>query len=134
MADIATSLTALGATSLLLRVAVGGLFAVHGYPKVFSRRQQVQDAMKGAGVPPTVTGLVGILEFFGGLALVVGFLTPLVAGLFAILMGSTTLLQRLKFRKPFAGGYELDVVLLAAAVALIILGAGTISLDALLGV
>jgi putative oxidoreductase len=119
---------------MLLRLVLGGLFVVHGYPKVFTQRQQIQQAMAGTGVPPTVTGLVGFLEFFGGLALIVGFLTPIVAGLFAILMGSTTLLQRNKFHKSFAGGYELDVVLLAAAIVLIILGAGAISLDALIGV
>ncbi len=134
MPDPTTALTAVGTASLLLRLTLGGLFMTHGYPKVFTKRMQVQQAMAGAGVPPSVTGLAGLLEFFGGLALILGFLTPLVAGLFAIFMGSTTLLQRLKFHKPFAGGYELDVVLLVASLALIILGAGAVSLDALLGV
>ncbi|HZW85715.1 MAG TPA: DoxX family protein [Nitrososphaerales archaeon] len=134
MTDTTTAITALGAASILLRLALGGLFVVHGYPKLFTNRNQIQQAMAGAGVPPTVTGLVGTLEFFGGIALIVGFLTPLVAGLFAVLMGSTTLLQRLKFHKSFAGGYELDVVLMVASIALIVLGAGAISLDALIGV
>lgn len=134
MTDSTTALTAVGATSLLLRLLLGGLFMTHGYPKIFTKRMQVQQAMAGAGVPPAATGLAAFLEFFGGLALILGFLTPLVAGFFAIFMGSTTLLQRVKFHKPFAGGYELDVVLLVVSVALIILGAGAISIDALLGV
>ncbi len=134
MADPITTLTAIGLTSLLLRLLLGGLFVVHGYPKVFTQRLQIQQAMAGAGVPPTLTSLTGFLEFFGGLALIFGFLTPLVAGLFALFMGSTTLLQKLKFHKSFSGGYELDVVLLVSSVVLIILGAGALSVDALLGV
>jgi putative oxidoreductase len=133
MPDTISMISAVGIASILLRVLLGGIFAVHGYPKLFTRRRQVQQAMAGAGIPPNVTALAGILEFFGGLALIIGFLTPIVAGLFAIFMGSTTLLQRLKFHKSFAGGYELDVALLVAAVTLLILGAGTVSLDALLG-
>ncbi len=134
MTDVIALLTAFGTASLLLRLALGGLFMVHGYPKVFTRRIQTQQAMAGAGVPPAATNLAGFLEFFGGLALILGFLTPLIAGFFAIFMGATTLLQRQRFHKPFAGGYELDVVLLVASVALIVLGAGAISLDGLLGV
>jgi putative oxidoreductase len=134
MTDPITTLTAVGTASLLLRIVLGGLFMAHGYPKVFTKRLQVQQAMAGAGVPPMATNLAGFLEFFGGLALILGFLTPLIAGFFAIFMGSTTLLQRQRFHKPFAGGYELDVVLLVASVALIMLGAGAISLDALLRV
>lgn len=76
----------------------------HGYPKVFTYRMQVLQAMAGAGVPPAVTGAAGFLKFFGGLALSLGFLTPVVARLFAIFMGATTLPQRFKFHKSFTGG------------------------------
>ncbi|HYC27105.1 MAG TPA: DoxX family protein [Nitrososphaerales archaeon] len=128
------SLTAIGAASILLRLLLGGVFAIHGFPKLFTKRQAIQQAMSGAGIPASLTALVGVLEFFGGVSLILGFLTPLVAGFFAILMGGTTLLQRLKFRKPFAGGYELDLVLMVAAIALIVLGAGAVSLDSLFGI
>jgi len=48
-----------------------------------------------------------------------------------------TYVQRFKLGAPFQGGdvqgYELDVLMVAAAVTLVLTGAGPISLDALLG-
>jgi len=129
MLQILEATNAIGLAPIPLRIIIGVLFAIHGYPKINVHRQQIAGALQGAGIPPKLTFIVGVLEFFGGIALIVGFLTPLVAGLFSLLMIGTTVLQRAKFRKGFAGGYELDLVLLAAAVSLVILGAGAVSID-----
>ncbi len=123
----------LGVVAVLpLRIIVGAAFAVHGYPKL-ARRKETGAAMKGAGLPPGLTFAVGLLEFFGGLALLVGFLTPVAAGLLALEMVGTTVMVRTKFHKPFVGGYELDLIFFASALTLLLIGAGALSIDAWIG-
>jgi len=119
--------------ALPLRLVVGAAFAAHGYPKL-AKRRQTGEALKGAGVPPRVTFVVGLLEFFGGIALLLGFLAPLAAGLLALEMVGTTIMQRSRFHRPFIGGYELDVLYLASVLSILFLGAGILSIDSLIGV
>jgi len=118
--------------ALPLRLVVGAAFAVHGYPKL-SKRKETGAALMGAGVPPGLTFTVGLLEFFGGIALVLGFLTPVAAGLLALEMIGTTFMVKMKFHKSFVGGYELDLLFLASALTLLLIGAGPVSIDAMLG-
>jgi uncharacterized membrane protein YphA (DoxX/SURF4 family) len=121
--------------SLLLRLVIGFTFMVHGYPK-FSAEQRKQggDWMKSLGLPAGFILFGAVVEFFGGIALVLGILTPVVAALFALWMLSTTWLAKVKMKKKFAGGYEIDIVLLVASLALAALGAGFFSIDHLLGI
>jgi putative oxidoreductase len=120
--------------SLLLRLAVGTLFIIHGYPKLTpAQRQQGGAWMKSMGMPAAIVPLGGVVEFFGGLALILGLLTPIVAVLSALWMLSTTWFSISKIKKKYAGGYEIDVTLLLAALALALLGSGIYSLDHLLG-
>lgn len=78
--------------------------------------------------------LAGVVEFFGGLALLLSVLTPIIAALVALWMLSTTWLSIAKIKKKFVGGYELDIVLVLAALALAALGGGAFSIDRLLGI
>jgi putative oxidoreductase len=120
--------------SLILRVAVGTLFIIHGYPKLTAaQRQQGGAWMKSVGLPAAMVPLGGVFEFFGGLALVLGLLTPIVAVLSSLWMLSTTWFSISKVKKKYAGGYEIDITLLLAALALALLGSGTYSIDHLLG-
>ena len=75
----------------------------------------------------------GVVEFFGGLALILGILTPIVAVLSALWMLSTTWFSMSKLKKKYVGGYEIDITLLLAALALALLGSGIYSVDHLLG-
>jgi putative oxidoreductase len=120
--------------SLILRVAVGTVFIIHGYPKLTrAQRQQGGAWLKTVGMPAAMVPLGGIVEFFGGLALVLGLLTPIVAVLSSLWMLSTTWFSISKVKKKYAGGYEIDVTLLLAALALALLGSGIYSIDHLLG-
>lgn len=119
--------------SLILRVVVGSAFVLHGYPKLANYSKTIE-GMKSAGVPPAATMLSAVIEFFGGIFLILGFLTPLAASSIALLMASTTFLQKTKFHKKFIGGYELDVTYLVGAVALALIGSGPFSMDALLSI
>lgn len=119
--------------SLILRLAVGSLFMVHGYPKLGSQREAGKGFMKSTGMPANMIVFAGVVEFFGGLALVLGLLTPIVALLSALWMLSTTRFASSKLKKKYRDGYELDITLLLAALAIVVLGSGAWSLDRLLG-
>ncbi len=89
--------------------------------------------MKSMGMPAGMVLFGGIAETFGGLGLMLGLLTPIVALLAALWMLSTTWFQISKLKKKYVSGWELDTTLLLAALAVAALGAGALSLDHLLG-
>lgn len=118
----------------LLRVATGTIFAVHGAQKLFVYGfGGVTGAFAGMGIPlPGITGpLVALLEFFGGLALVVGLLTRLAGlGLAINMLGAIAMVHiGAGFFNP--NGVEFPLSLMAGAAALVLTGAGRYSLDAL---
>lgn len=118
---------------LTLRLTLGVAMAVHGYPKLFGEgRKQTIEFMKSLGVPPLATQLTALLEFAGGFAIVLGFLTVPVAALFALEMAATTILSKRKLGKKYVLGYELDIAYLGVAIATALLGGGSLALDALL--
>jgi putative oxidoreductase len=120
--------------SLILRLAIGTLFIIHGYPKLTAaQRTQGGGWMKSMGMPGALVPFGGVVEFFGGLALILGILTPIVAALSALWMLSTTWLVTTKAKKKYVGGYEIDITLFLAALALALLGSGIYSIDHLLG-
>jgi len=117
---------------LILRLAVGAIFIVHGYQKL-TGLEGFTGFVASLGIPAAglVAILVAILEFFGGIALVVGLLTHWVAKLLAIEMVFVIFLVH--FKNGFLNsnmGYEFPLLLLAASLALMITGAGQWSLDA----
>jgi putative oxidoreductase len=115
-----------------LRIAVATIFIRHGAQKLFVYGfAGVTGAFTQMGVPlPGVMGpLIGVLEFFGGIALAMGFLTRLLAVGFVLDMLGAILLVQLK--RGFSG-YELEFLLLGSSVALLLTGAGRFSVDALL--
>ncbi len=123
-----------GLASLVLRLALGSLFVVHGYPKMGSKQRQQGGAwLKSQGIPGWMMGFAGVAEFFGGIGLILGLLTPIIAVLGALWMLSTTWFARSKMKKKYQGGWELDITLMLAALALGALGSGTFSIDHLVG-
>ena len=120
--------------ALVGRVALGALFLAHGWPKIKDVRKPV-GFVKGTGWPggAVFALLFTLLEFFGSLALIMGFLTQIVAVLFVLEMTATTIFSKTKLKKKFVLGYELDVAYAAFALVLAFLGPGAWSLDHLLG-
>jgi putative oxidoreductase len=117
---------------LVLRVAVAAVFIHHGYQKLFVYGfSGVTGAFTHMGVPmPGLMGpFIGILEFFGGIALIIGLLTRLVAfGLACDMFGAIFLVL---WSKGF-GGFELEFLLCGSSLALMLAGSGRYSVDALL--
>jgi putative oxidoreductase len=122
--------------ALLLRVVVGGTLMIHGYPKLKSRAQSM-NWMKSLGLPGMTAVLATILEFFGGLFLIVGLIVPIVALFLAIQFASITLMKKNKMKASYVDpgkpSYEIDVAYLLFSIILIVLGAGVLSIDGLIG-
>jgi putative oxidoreductase len=116
----------------ILRVAAGVVFLVYGWNKL-QNPAGWQDMMTGLGFPAPVllSWFVLLLELVGGAALIVGLFVRPIALLFAIEMfvSSVTVKLSLGFAPQGATGIELDLALLAAALALVILGPGRLSVD-----
>jgi putative oxidoreductase len=127
------SRTQLGLT--LLRLVIGAAFVMHGSQKLFEMGiPAVTGGFTQWHVPlPAVTGpLVTLLEFFGGVALLLGLLTRLVALGFVIEMLGAIFIVHIRqgFFPPT--GFELPLLLCAAAAMLMFGGGGLGSVDALL--
>jgi putative oxidoreductase len=131
-----TFISGWGAAALLLvRVVMGAAFILHGWPKIQNPTAWM-NAMGGESVPSFLQALAAIAEFGGGIALVLGLLTPLAALGILCQMVAALVLVHFPRADPFVatGGpsYELPLIYLALAVLFLIVGPGRWSLDALL--
>jgi putative oxidoreductase len=127
---------------LLLRVIVGGLFIGHGTQKLFGwfgggGLDRTGQAFESLGMRPGRRNATaaGLAEAGGGAALAVGFAMPLAAS--ALTATMLTAIHRVHRKNgPWTtnGGYEYNLVLIAAALALVEAGPGRLSLDAALGI
>ena len=121
---------------LIMRLVLGTIFIAHGGQKLFTMGLDgVAGGFGQMGVPmASVMGpLVAFLEFFGGFAIIGGFLTRLVSlGLASTMIGAITLVHAKNgFFNP--GGIEFPLSLLGTAIVLAITGAGSYSLDRVIG-
>ena len=117
--------------TLILRVIVGIVFIVHGYLKL-AGLEGTGGFLSSLGVPAAgfFAIVVALVEFFGGIALVVGLFTRYVGLLLAIDMLFAIILFHGKNGFLLSnGGYEFVLVLLAASIFFLLHGAGKYSLD-----
>ncbi|SCW47422.1 putative oxidoreductase [Pseudomonas sp. NFIX10] len=121
----------------VLRIAVGVIFAAHGSQKLFGLfggygLAGTAQWMESIGLTPgyMMATLAGGTEFFAGLALIVGLLVrPAALGLaflslvaiFAVHIGNGLFMAN--------NGYEFALALLAGSMAVLIEGAGKLSVD-----
>ncbi|MGO9641361.1 MAG: DoxX family protein [Candidatus Acidiferrales bacterium] len=115
---------------LVLRVALGVVFMYHGYPKILGDPKFWVGAFGHMGFPPYFAYIAGILEFFGGILLILGLFTRVAALLLAIEMGIAIGRVHIPQSGIYAiAKYELPLVLCGGAFALATVGAGLISVD-----
>jgi putative oxidoreductase len=130
--------------ALVLRVAGGAIFLPHGYSKVFGDGGVAAFAadIPGFGLPAFLGYLAAYAEFFGAIFLIAGLLTRLDAFLLACTMFVAAFVVQLPDAlheasgslKLFAilRGIELPLAMLALMIAILLIGPGKFSLDAII--
>jgi putative oxidoreductase len=121
---------------LLLRLVTGVAFLFHGWGKITSPFDWM-DKFGPSGYPSWLQACGAVAEFGGGIALILGALTPLAClGLAATMFVAAVLMHTIKFGDPFVSmdpsrpqSSELAFVYLAISLALLLLGPGKLSLD-----
>lgn len=124
----------------VVRILVGVIFMAHGAQKLFGLfggygLEGTGQWMESIGLAPGyfMALLSGSAEFFGGLALVVGLLArpaalaltvTLVVAIFSVHIGNGLFMSN--------NGYEFALALMAGTLAVLIEGAGRLSLDRLI--
>ena len=131
-----------------LRLIVGYGFLAHGYAKIVHGPEHFINILRSIGVPaPELMGWATILiEFAGGLAILVGAFVPLAS----VPMAAVLLVAMFTVHLPYgfisiklqaftaAGaqfgppGYELDLLYLACLAALVMGGSGPFAVDSIL--
>jgi putative oxidoreductase len=125
---------------LIIRLVIGLLFVGHGAQKLFGwfggyGLKGTGGWMESIGIKPGVTMalLAGLSELMGGILFALGLLTPL-AGL---LIAATMVVSIVKVHGPNGlwstqNGYEYNLVLLAVAIGIALIGPGQYAIDAFL--
>jgi putative oxidoreductase len=130
--------TGRGAVGLLiLRLATGAAFMLHGWPKIQNPFGWMDQPDAPSPVPGILQALAALSEFGGGLALILGLLTPLAAFGIACTMIVAVAMVHLPHGHPFVGtpgqpSFELAAGYLANVIVLLMIGPGVLSLDAIL--
>lgn len=121
----------------VLRLVAGIVFISHGMQKFNNGVDGFAGFLSSLNVPlpEVMKWVVPILELGGGILLILGLGTRLVALALAILMVFTTLLVKLDVGiiGEQGAGAEIDLMLLAAGVALVLMGPGANSVDRMIG-
>lgn len=127
---------------LVVRVALGVVFVAHGGQKVFGwfggpGLRGIITAFKGMGIPAPAASLAAFIEFFGGVALIIGFLARSAAlGMIVVMLVAIAKVHaRHGFFMNWSGtpgkghGWEFNFALIAMALSILIGGAGVLSVD-----
>ena len=124
-------------SALPLRLIAGILFVAHGAQKLFAwfggyGLEGTGQWMESIGLAPgyLMALMAGSVEFFGGLLLIIGFLTRPTSFVLAITMVVAIFTVHIDNGLFMAtNGYEFALALIAISVSLMFSGAGKLSLD-----
>jgi putative oxidoreductase len=122
---------------LVARVALGVILVAHGWQKLDEWTVSGTASSFGdMGIPaPTLSAtFVTAVEMIGGVALIIGLLTPVVAVLNLVnMLGALVMVHAENGIFVAENGFELVLAIFAGLVTVAILGAGRFSTDGLLG-
>ncbi|GAA4845144.1 DoxX family protein [Paenibacillus vulneris] len=125
---------------LIVRLVVGLTFAGHGAQKLFGwfggyGPKGTGGWMESVGIKPGVLMAVlsGLMELIGGLLFAAGLFTEVGAALIVLTMlGAIVKVHGKNGYWATSNGYEYNLMLIAVAVGVALIGAGAYSLDALI--
>lgn len=105
--------------ALILRIFLGITFFVHGLAKFQGGIENTAGFFESLGLPGFTAYLVAIIELIGGLAMILGAGTRVIAILFAVILAVATV--KVKLAAGFLGngqmaGYEFDLALVVIAI------------------
>ena len=109
-----------------LRLAIGVIFIVHGISKF---NPGFTNFLSNIGLPAEMQILLALAELVPGILLIVGVLSRLSASLLAIIMLGSIFHVKGAQSLTGDGGVELDLILLASVLVIMIVGPGRISLS-----
>jgi putative oxidoreductase len=114
---------------LILRLGVGVVFLLHGISKRKFWTMQPSEQLSPSML--SILRLLSVVEPLGGAAVIIGFLTWWASLGLAIIMGGAIRLKAIKMHKKFTDqdGWGYDFVLLCAAVALMLIGPGPLTVE-----
>jgi len=115
------------ASQMGMRAAVGVIFIVHGFGKFGN--PGFGDWISSLGIPAEMQIPIALAEFIPGILLIIGVLTRISASLISIVMLGAIFLVKGASSLTGDYGYELDLILLAACLVVIVAGPGRVSLS-----
>ena len=127
--------------STLLRLFLGIVFFPHGAQKLLGMFggggfAKTMTGMTGMGLPAAIVFLVILIEFFGSLSMLLGFLSRVSAvGILCVMLGAVfTVHLKNGFFMNWMGnqkgeGFEYHLLVIGICLALLVLGSGRYSVD-----
>ena len=114
-----------------LRASIGVIFIVHGFGKFGN--PGFGGWIASMGIPAEMQIPIALAEFVPGILLLIGVLTRISGAILSIVMLGAIFLVKGASSLTGDGGYELDLILLAASLVIIVSGPGKISISNLIG-
>jgi putative oxidoreductase len=114
---------------VILRAVLGAIFLGHGYSKLVKSRLQTAEFFASVGLKPGKFWalFIGTVETGSAIMLFLGLFTQLAAALIVcVMIGAIIFVKR---KQGFLSGYDFDLLILACALSLLVLGPGIFSLD-----
>jgi uncharacterized membrane protein YphA (DoxX/SURF4 family) len=114
---------------LVARLLVGVVMVYYGWPKLRDPGRHFKEFQETGFKPAPFWGsIILVVEFFGGLAMLLGVVVWAAAALFGFEMLMGTIWKITKARKPFTD-YSYDLQLLALCLLLLTFGPGAAALS-----
>ena len=109
-----------------VRMTVGVIFIMHSLGKF---EPGFLGFLERLGLPPEMQFPIALAEFVPGVLLIIGGLTRISAAILSMVMlGAIFVVKEVKSLTG-QGGFELDLILLASALVIIVIGPGRISIS-----
>ncbi|MGI0011537.1 MAG: DoxX family protein [Nitrosopumilaceae archaeon] len=109
-----------------IRVVIGITFIVHGLGKF---DPGFVGFLNQVGIPAELQFLLALAEFIPGILLIIGVLTRISSSILSVVMLGAIFHVKRAANFTGQGGYELDLLILAGVLSIIVTGPGRVSLS-----